>query len=70
MCGPKFCSMKITQEVREFAARQTAQDHPGDGPEALTREFAGSEAAAQSGMAEMSKRFHEEGGEIYVPAAE
>jgi phosphomethylpyrimidine synthase len=22
MCGPKFCSMKITQEVREFAAVQ------------------------------------------------
>jgi phosphomethylpyrimidine synthase len=22
MCGPKFCSMKITQEVREFAAKQ------------------------------------------------
>jgi phosphomethylpyrimidine synthase len=70
MCGPKFCSMKITQEVREFAARQTAQDHPGDGAEARTREFAGSEADAQSGMAEMSKRFHQEGSEIYVPAAE
>jgi phosphomethylpyrimidine synthase len=24
MCGPKFCSMKITQEVRDFAARQNA----------------------------------------------
>ena len=24
MCGPKFCSMKITQEVREFAAKQNA----------------------------------------------
>jgi len=22
MCGPKFCSMKITQDVREYAARQ------------------------------------------------
>jgi phosphomethylpyrimidine synthase len=22
VCGPKFCSMKITQDVREFAARQ------------------------------------------------
>lgn len=28
MCGPKFCSMKITQEVREFAARQEAQPQP------------------------------------------
>jgi phosphomethylpyrimidine synthase len=24
MCGPKFCSMKITEEVRELAARQEA----------------------------------------------
>ncbi|HEX6368572.1 MAG TPA: hypothetical protein VF006_06560 [Longimicrobium sp.] len=22
MCGPKFCSMKITQDVRDYAARQ------------------------------------------------
>ena len=22
MCGPDFCSMKITQEVRDYAARQ------------------------------------------------
>jgi phosphomethylpyrimidine synthase len=25
MCGPKFCSMKITQEVRDFAAKQEAE---------------------------------------------
>ena len=28
MCGPKFCSMKITQEVRDYAARQEAQAQP------------------------------------------
>ena len=28
MCGPKFCSMKITQEVRDYAARQDAQAQP------------------------------------------
>jgi phosphomethylpyrimidine synthase len=28
MCGPKFCSMKISQEVREFAARQDARAEP------------------------------------------
>jgi hypothetical protein len=28
------------------------------------------DAAAEAGMAEMSKRFHDEGGEIYLPAAE
>jgi phosphomethylpyrimidine synthase len=68
MCGPKFCSMKITQEVREFAASQTAQDHPGDGSEARTGEFAGGEAAVEEGMAAMSKRFHEAGSELYLPA--
>uniref|UniRef100_UPI0025D6FC01 phosphomethylpyrimidine synthase ThiC n=1 Tax=uncultured Microbulbifer sp. TaxID=348147 RepID=UPI0025D6FC01 len=25
MCGPKFCSMKITQDVREYAAKQEAE---------------------------------------------
>jgi phosphomethylpyrimidine synthase len=76
MCGPKFCSMKITQEVRDFAASQaakSAQDHPGDGSEAnLASEASGgtSPAEAEAGMAEMSKRFHDEGGELYVPAAE
>ena len=25
MCGPKFCSMKITQEVRDYAAKQEAE---------------------------------------------
>ncbi|MCX8958628.1 phosphomethylpyrimidine synthase ThiC [Erwinia psidii] len=28
MCGPKFCSMKITQEVREYAAKQEAEARP------------------------------------------
>ena len=28
MCGPKFCSMKITQEVREYAAQQEAMAQP------------------------------------------
>ncbi|WP_342754638.1 phosphomethylpyrimidine synthase ThiC [Pantoea sp. MBD-2R] len=28
MCGPKFCSMKITQEVREYAAKQEAEAKP------------------------------------------
>jgi phosphomethylpyrimidine synthase len=60
MCGPKFCSMKITQEVRDFAAKQKA---------GLLNSSV-SEADAEAGMEEMSKRFHDEGGEIYVPAAE
>ncbi|CCW18402.1 Hydroxymethylpyrimidine phosphate synthase ThiC [Sphingobium indicum BiD32] len=41
MCGPKFCSMKITQEVREFAAGRAANSlHPGDGGDLATRDFA------------------------------
>jgi phosphomethylpyrimidine synthase len=45
MCGPKFCSMKITQDLRK-------------------------EAEALAGMAEKSKEFVEQGGALYVPAAE
>ncbi len=36
MCGPKFCSMKITQEVREFAAKgleEKAAEFRGTGGE-------------------------------------
>jgi len=60
MCGPKFCSMKITQEVRDFAAKQNA---PADTFIAAT-----SEADAEKGMAEMKEKFREKGGEIYLPA--
>ena len=59
MCGPKFCSMKITQEVREFAAKQNA----------AADSFLAVEEA-EKGMAEMSEKFREKGGEIYLPAAE
>jgi phosphomethylpyrimidine synthase len=65
MCGPKFCSMKITQEVREFARLQE------EGATIPVVQAGGSSAAsdADAGMAEMSRRFHDEGGEIYVPAS-
>jgi phosphomethylpyrimidine synthase len=62
MCGPKFCSMKITQEVRDFAARQNAS--------ADTFIAAAPEADVDAGMAKMSEKFKENGGEIYLPAAE
>ena len=57
MCGPKFCSMKITQEVREFAAKQNA---------GVDSFIAAGEAEA--GMADMSARFRESGSELYVGA--
>ncbi len=41
MCGPKFCSMKISQEVREFA---------------------------RQGMDQMSQKFRDTGGEVYIDA--
>jgi phosphomethylpyrimidine synthase len=53
MCGPKFCSMKITQDVRDYAA--TLNDPAGIG-------------AAEAGMAQMSKKFRDMGGEVYVEA--
>ncbi|OCC23676.1 phosphomethylpyrimidine synthase ThiC [Croceicoccus estronivorus] len=62
MCGPKFCSMKITQEVRDFAAKQN-QDSTG---------FiaASDEKAAEKGMEEMAEKFREEGGEVYLKTGE
>ncbi|ACT59950.1 phosphomethylpyrimidine synthase ThiC [Hirschia baltica] len=54
MCGPKFCSMKITQDVRDYA--DTLSDNE---KKALQLE-------AEQGMSEMSKKFVEKGGEIYL----
>jgi phosphomethylpyrimidine synthase len=51
MCGPKFCSMKISQEVREFAGVQHAK-------EAATTD-------AEAGMQEMAEKFKAGGSEIY-----
>lgn len=48
--------MKITQEVREFAAKQNAG----------ADSFLAAEDA-KTGMAKMSERFREKGGEIYLP---
>jgi len=62
MCGPKFCSMKITQEVRDFAAKQNAGAETFIAAEPVVD--------ADAGMAEMSEVFREKGGEIYLPAAE
>lgn len=55
MCGPKFCSMKISQEVREFAAKQNQP----------VETFVAAEEA-EAGMAEMSKVFRETGSELYM----
>ena len=71
MCGPKFCSMKITQEVRDFAGKQNqgVEGFIASGPTGAET-AAASKAAAIKGMEEMSARFKAEGGEIYLPAGE
>jgi phosphomethylpyrimidine synthase len=71
MCGPKFCSMKITQEVRDFAAKQEAglinstsvrpEPVEGHGQDVSAEE-------AEKGMAEMSERYLAGGNELYVGA--
>ncbi len=50
MCGPKFCSMKISQEVRDYAD-STDEEH--------------SQATLERGMEEKAKEFRERGGSIY-----
>jgi len=57
MCGPKFCSMKISQEVRDFAKTERAL-----GKNAAQQI---DETIAQQGMDEMSKKFIDGGSEIY-----
>jgi phosphomethylpyrimidine synthase len=53
MCGPAFCAMKITKDIREFAAR-----------EQITVE----EARAR-GLRERAEAFRQQGGEIYQPSS-
>jgi phosphomethylpyrimidine synthase len=59
MCGPKFCSMKISQEVREFAR---LQNQPAEA-------FIATEEA-EAGMAQMSKVYDETGRELYMGAGD
>jgi phosphomethylpyrimidine synthase len=52
MCGPHFCSMKITEEVRKYAAEQGIAE----------------EEALKKGMEEKSREFTEKGSELYAKA--
>ena len=54
MCGPKFCAMKITEDIREFAREQGLD----------TTE------AVEVGMQKMAGEFRESGGELYVEAGD
>ncbi|AVP56951.1 phosphomethylpyrimidine synthase ThiC [Pulveribacter suum] len=53
MCGPKFCSMKITQEVREFAAARGLDENQG----------------LAAGMRAKADEFNRAGGDFYIPIA-
>ncbi|HET9902279.1 MAG TPA: phosphomethylpyrimidine synthase ThiC [Xanthobacteraceae bacterium] len=57
MCGPKFCSMKITQDVRDYAASLGDNEKAALYPD-----------AAQAGMKQMSEKFKSMGGEVYIDA--
>ena len=50
MCGPHFCSMKITEDVRKYAAEQGMAE----------------EQALKNGMEEKAREFVEKGAEIYT----
>jgi len=50
MCGPKFCSMKISQEVRDYAAKKELDD----------------QKVFEAGMQEKAEEFKEKGSEVYL----
>jgi phosphomethylpyrimidine synthase len=52
MCGPHFCSMKITQDVRDYAAQKQMDE----------------QAALEAGLREKAEEFKKTGAEIYVKA--
>ncbi|QPR88826.1 phosphomethylpyrimidine synthase ThiC [Aeromonas hydrophila] len=71
MCGPKFCSMKITQDVRDYAAKLDAAKL-----ETIEVKLVGMDgqqervqAEVETGMAQMAEVFKEKGGELYHQAA-
>ncbi|MEH8112112.1 phosphomethylpyrimidine synthase ThiC [Aeromonas veronii] len=66
MCGPKFCSMKITQDVRDYAAKLEAVEIKLVGMGGQQEQVV---AQVESGMARMAETFKETGGEIYHQAA-
>ena len=53
MCGPKFCSMKISQDVREYAQQHGIGDI---------------DVAIETGLTEKAVEFREQGAEIYRKA--
>lgn len=52
MCGPHFCSMKITQDVREYAKEHGVDEN----------------TALEKGMEQKAQEFREKGGDLYQPS--
>ena len=50
LCGPKFCSMKISQELQDYAENMSVDE----------------KTALEQGMQEKSEEFKEQGSEIYL----
>lgn len=83
MCGPKFCSMKITQDVRDYAAKLEAVEIKMVGMDGQQERVVAEvesgmarkepetfkQAEVVRGMARMAETFKETGGEIYHQAA-
>ena len=83
MCGPKFCSMKITQDVRDYAAKLEAVEiklvgMDGQQEQVVAQVESGmarkepetfKQAEVVRGMERMAETFKETGGEIYHQAA-
>jgi len=68
MCGPKFCSMKITQDVRDYAATLNDPLSVGMTQAGIIEDGLPAEAFAQAGMAQMSEKFRQMGEQVYVDA--
>jgi phosphomethylpyrimidine synthase len=70
MCGPKFCSMKISQEVREFSAAESLRGAEGDvAIHGSPREQEVARDDVEAALAQKAKEFRDSGGEIYQKVA-
>lgn len=66
MCGPKFCSMKISQDVRDFSKEQREK-----GVAAAKAPLTDAEKQTiEQGLQDMAEKFKESGGEIYQKVTE
>ena len=69
MCGPKFCSMKITQDVRRLRGDAERPEEQGMAAQAASAAGAtGTQNDIEAGMASMSQKFIDMGAQVYVEA--